>query len=150
MKPTFLTVIFAAAAVILGGCASPEPVVFAEVLQQKLDDKIYTACNIWYTDPGSIHCANIQQGSFIPVGTEVEPVSTSADGKIVFKAQGKTFTILFDEGIRLCSMRDFVADFFTTEPLEKRIETVSEPAKKRILRGEVVPGMTRAEVLLAY
>ena len=151
MKPTFLTVIFAAAAVILGGCASPEPVVFAEVLQQKLDDKIYTACNIWYTDPAGIDCRNVQQGSFIPLGTEITPVSAdNTTRKITFKAQGKTFTINFKSGIRLCTMRDYIAQTFTAAAPEEIFKDIPANVRRRIERGEVVPGMTRPQVLLAY
>ena len=76
MKKVFLSVFVAAAAVILGtGCT--EPVVFSEVFQQGENEKLYTAYNIWYTDPEDISCLNIQQGTFIPVGTEIEPVETS-------------------------------------------------------------------------
>ena len=82
--------IMLAAAAVLAGSGCVEPVVFAEVFQLKKDQKIYTACNIWYTDPENIDCRNIQQGSFIPVGTEIEPVGTDEwSEKITFKAAGK-------------------------------------------------------------
>ena len=72
----FLFVLAALAAVfIAGGCADPE--VMAEVLQQKQDQKIYTRYNLWYLNPAEISCLNIQQGSFLPLGSEIEPVGRS-------------------------------------------------------------------------
>ena len=56
------------AAVLMVGCA--DPVVFSEVFQQTKEQKIYTKYNLWYTDPLQMDVRNIQQGSFIPVGTE--------------------------------------------------------------------------------
>ena len=144
--------VFAAliAAVIFSGCA--DPVVFSEVFQLKKGDKIYTRYNIWYTEPENISCLNIQQGSFIPLGTEIEPVGTSAFGdRINFRdRQGRTFSIDFSEGYRLCSMQEYIAYTFGTKNQQQLLESVPENVRPRILRGEVVPGMTREQVLLAY
>lgn len=144
--------VFAAliAAVLFSGCA--DPVVFSEVFQLKKGEKIYTRYNIWYTEPDNISCLNIQQGSFIPLGTEIEPVSTSAfSDKINFRdAQGRTFSIDFSEGYRLCSMQEYIAYTFGTENQQQLLKGVPENVRPRILRGEVVPGMTREQVLLAY
>lgn len=138
-------------AMLFSGCVNVEPVVFAEVFQQGRDEKIRTAYNIWYTDPQNIDCRNVQTGSFIPAGTVIEPVSTDAfDEKITFKAAGRTFVINFDNGIRLCTMRDFIAYTFTKKPLDEQLKDAGDKAKLRIVRGEVVPGMTRKEVLLAW
>ena len=116
MKKIIMFLVGAASLFVISGCAS-DPEVFAEVFQQKENEKIYTAYNIWYTDPESISCLNIQQGAFIPVGTEIEPVGTSTIGnyfgtagfneKIMFRDKsGKLYTIKFNDGYRLCSMRD--------------------------------------------
>ena len=59
---------------LFSGCT--DPVVFAEALQMRKGDKVYTKYNLWYTDPMNISCLNIQEGSFIPVGTEIVPVNT--------------------------------------------------------------------------
>ena len=145
-----LTLLAAVAAILFcGGCV--EPVIFSEVFQLQKGQKIYTAYNIWYTDPLDIDCRNIQQGSFIPVGTEIEPVSTDdIKNKITFKAAGKTFSIRFNSGIRLCSMRDFIAYTFTTRNRAELFKGIPPKVQVRIARGEVVPGMNRAQVLLAY
>lgn len=138
-----------AALFLIGGCA--EPVVFSEVFQLKEDQKLYTRYNLWYTDPEEISCLNIQSGSILPIGTEIEPVGTDSLGTVSFRdASGKLYRIKFDAGYRLCSLRDFIAYTFTTEPPEEFLKDVSESALVRIRRGEVVPGMNRAEVLFAY
>ena len=146
-----LMLMFAAAIAVITGSGCVEPVIFSEVFQLKKDQKIYTAYNLWYTDPATMDCRNVQQGSFIPVGTEIEPVKTTACGKeIIFKAGGKTFTIRFDSGIRLCSMRDFIGYTFTTDPRSEMFRDIPEKIQLRIARGEVVPGMNRRQVLLAW
>lgn len=149
MKKLMMLLAPVCAAFLFSGCV--EPVVFAEVFQLKKGEKIYTANNLWYTDPGRIDCRNIQQGSFIPAGTEIEPVRTESFGeKIIFKAAGKTFTICFDSGLRLCSMRDYIAYTFTTKDRARLFAGIPDKAQVRIARGEVVPGMDRRQVLLAF
>ena len=130
-------------ALMLSGCA--EPVVFSEALQMKEGDKIYTACNIWY-------CRNIQRGSFIPLGTEIEPMeTTNFTQKIIFKdKKGKLYTILFSEEHRLCPMSDYIAYTFTTKSREDQLKGIPPKIRARILRGEVVPGMNTAQVQMAY
>ncbi len=132
------------------GCA--EPLVFSEVFQLREGEKIYTRYNLWYTDPMNISSLNIQQGDMIPVGTEIEPVSTSYwDNKITFKDKsGKTYAINFDQGYRICTMRDFVTATFTTVPPDKLFSGIPAKNLARVKRGEVVPGMNHAQVLLAY
>ena len=148
----FFAVFAAAAAWLLCGCAAtPEPILMSEVFQLKKDQKLRTAYNIWYTDSANVDCRNVQQGSFIPLGTEITPVSAdNTTRKITFKAKGKTFTINFKSGIRLCTMRDYIADTFTTRTTEEIFKDIPEKVRRRIERGEVVPGMTRPQVLLAY
>ena len=138
-------------AILLTGCA--DPVVFSEVFQQTTEQKLYTKYNIWYTNPDDISSLNIQHGSFIPVGTEIEPVSTSwAKDEIKFKTvkDGKVYTIKFSSGYRLCSMRDFIAYTFTTDSIDVLLKDQPDAVKERIRRGEVVPGMNEKAVLLTY
>ena len=140
-------------AAVLMLCSCAEPVVFSEVFQQRADQKLYTAYNIWYTDPAEISCLNIQQGAYIPVGTEIEPVSTNwYSDKIVFKSvpDGKLFTIKFDSGYRLCTMREFIGYTFTTSPQTELLKDLPAAVKKHILRGEVLPGMNEKALLLTY
>lgn len=139
-----------AAGLFVGGCAA-DPVVVAEALQQKIGEKVYLKNNIWFTDPAKISCLNIQQGSFLPVGTEVEPVRTTACGDIVFKDKNnRTYTIKFSEGTALTSMREYVKTIFTTTPPEEFLKGIDPNVLLRIKRGEAVAGMTRKEVILTY
>ena len=143
----------AALAAALCGCNS-EPAVFAEALQLKQEDKVYTKYNIWYTDPANIDCLNIQEGSFIPVGTEIVPIRTTSNifvDRIYFKdTTGREYSIRFDVGHRMVPMRDYIAYTFTTKNRKELLKDVPEVIRPRVLRGEVVPGMDQAQVLLAY
>jgi hypothetical protein len=151
MKKIFAILAAAFAVLLTNGCAGPDPIIFSEVFQLQKDQEIRTACNLWYTDPVNVDCRNIQQGSFIPLGTVVTPVSAdNTERKITFKALNKTFTIDFKSSIRLCTMRDFISETFTTKTVEEMLKGIPANARQRIVRGEVVPGMTRQQVLLAY
>ena len=145
-----LLIVFCAALMFLVGCA--DPVVFSEVLQMKVGDKVYTACNIWYEDAGNIDCRNIQRGAFLPIGSEIIPVETTDfTQKIIFKdKKGKVYTIRFSEDYRLCSMSDYISSTFTVKPREEQLKGIPPKVRSRILRGEVVPGMNRDQVELAY
>ena len=142
----------ATAVAILCGCS--DPVVFAEALQMRKNDKVYTKYNLWYTDPGDISCLNIQSGSFIPVGTEIIPMYTKSGiftDSIYFKdTAGREYRINYDTGHRLVPMRDYIAYTFTTTPREELLKDVPEVICSRVLRGEVMPGMNQKQVLLAY
>ena len=58
-----------AAVLLVAGCA--DPVVFSEVFQQKVGQEIRTRYNLWYGNPKEISSLNIQQGSFLPVGSRI-------------------------------------------------------------------------------
>ena len=144
---------FFALATALFLCSCADPVIFSEVFQQSVDQKIYTNYNIWYVNPENIDSLNIQNGSFIPIGTEIEPVSTSDFwDEIVFITvpDGKLYTIKFSSGHRLCTMREFISYTFTTKPLDEQLKDFTPAVQERIRRGEVVPGMNIKSVLLAY
>jgi len=139
------------AVLTLAGCA--DPVVFSEVFQLNKDQKIYTAYNLWYTDPLQMDSRNIQEGSFIPAGTEIEPLATGRWNKeIIFKdlSTGKTHCIKYSPAWRLCSMREFISYTFTTKNQQELLQNIAPAVQTRILRGEVVPGMDQRAVLLAY
>lgn len=138
------------ALLLLAGCA--DPVIFSEVLQLKVGDKVYTACNLWYEDAENMDCRNIQKGAFLPLGSEVIPVDTTGfSQKIIFKdTKGKVYTIKFSEDYRLCTMSDFIASVFTVKNREEQLKDVPAKIRSRILRGEVVPGMTQKHVQMAY
>jgi hypothetical protein len=139
---------------VMAGCQSYDNVIVAEVLQQGINEKIYTACNLWYTNKDDISCLNIQSGTFIPIGTQIIPVEAIADsrgGKLTFKdVKGTTYTINFVAGLRLMSMQDYIEQIFTKKSLNEQLKDVSKQVQTRIKRGEVVPGMNRKEVFLSW
>jgi hypothetical protein len=135
-------------AVVLSGCA--RKLIVAEVLQQPEGGKIYTKCNIWYTDPVDIYCVNYQSGKMIPLGTEVEIVDATA-GKVIFKDMaGKKYRINIDEELMMIPSAYYIAQIFTLENLEKQTKGISPAVKNKILRGIVTPKMTKKEVILTY
>lgn len=139
---------------VMAGCQSYDNVIVAEVLQQGINEKIYTACNLWYTNKDDISCLNIQSGTFIPIGTQIIPVEAIANsrgGKLTFKdVKGTTYTINFVAGLRLMSMQDYIEQIFTKKSLNEQLKDVSKQVQTRIKRGEVVPGMNRKEVFLSW
>ena len=154
MRRLMLAMFAVCAALFFGGCA--DPVVMSEVLQQRQDQKIYTSYNLWYLNPAEISSLNIQQGTFLPLGSEIEPVGTSYSyitgrSKLTFRdLSGREYTIDFDPGYRLCSLRDFIAQTFTTELPEEQTKDIPAATLERIRAGQVVAGMNRREVMLAY
>ncbi|MCQ2379759.1 MAG: hypothetical protein MJ025_02400 [Victivallaceae bacterium] len=137
-------------AALCGGCADPE--VFPEIFQLMIGDKLYTRYNIWYTDPNNIGCLNVQQGSMIPIGTEIEPIAIDPwTENVRFKdMEGREYRIIFDDGYRMCTVRQYVLDTFTTKNREEQLAGVPDKVRTRILRGEVVEGMDQAQVMLSY
>ena len=150
MRHRFFLPLLAGLAALVTGCA--DPVIFAEVFQQQEGQKLYTRYNLWYTDPGSISSLNIQEGSRLPIGTEIIPVGTDEwDSTITFRdTAGNEYTIQFGPGYRLCSLHDFIAYAFTNVPHVELLAEVPEKNRERIRRGEAVPGMNREEVIFAY
>ena len=150
MRQLIITAVFAAA-VLFCGCA--DQLVFSEVFQQTADQKIHTAYNLWYTDPLNMDSLNVQQGSFIPAGSEIEPLSVGRwNDEIRFKvsATGQIHCIKFSSAHRLCTMREFILSAFTTKDRNALLTGLSEAEKARIIRGEAVPGMSRKAVLRSY
>lgn len=142
---------FLSVCLMLSGCA--DPVVFSEVFQLSKGDRIYTAYNLWYTDPLKMDSLNVQQGSFIPVGTEIEPISTGRWNKeITFKnlSTGQIHVIKFTPAWRLCSMREYITMTFTTKNKEELLKDLPDDMKTRVIRGEVIPGMNRQATTLSY
>ena len=96
---------------------------------------------------------NVQQGSFIPVGTEIEPLATGRwSNEISFKdlSTGKIHVIKYTPAWRLCTMREFISNTFTTKNRDELFKDLPDDMKSRIIRGEVVPGMSRRATVLSY
>ncbi|MHB9140165.1 MAG: hypothetical protein ACYC4Q_12245, partial [Victivallaceae bacterium] len=107
------SMLMAAALAVAFICGCARELIIPEVLQQPENSKVYTKCNIWYQDPESISCVNIQKGKFIPFGAEVEIVKATAR-RIVFKdTRGIEYTIKFDADLMMIPVQTYVRQIFT-------------------------------------
>ncbi len=138
-----------ALAMMLAGCA--REIVVAEVLQQPLESPVYTKCNLWYVNCDNISCLNIQQGRIIPFGTEIIPIKAT-DSKLTFKTKhdGQQYTIHFDNQLMMITMQDYIGQIFTLRKPEELVQKINPEMLTRIRQGDVVPGMSKNEVLLTY
>ena len=133
---------------LLAGCA--RKLIVAEVLQQPLNAKIYTKCNIWYTNPEDISCVNYQSGKILPLGTEIKIVDATANEVVFTDTKGQEYRIKIDEELLMIPAAAYVRQFFTLKDLSEQTKGIPEAVKKKILRGIVTPKMTKRDVLLAY
>ncbi len=127
------------------------PVSIAEALQLPLDAKVYTAFNLWYTTPGKLEAANDRSGMLLPVGTEIIPLTASV-GRMAFReaANGREWVMSYDDAEVMMPIEDYMRLLFTLEPLDQRLAAFPEKHAKAIRVGEVLPGMTREEVTIAF
>ncbi|MGN0848252.1 MAG: hypothetical protein ACI4OV_01005 [Victivallaceae bacterium] len=137
----------AATAALLTGCA--RDVVIPEVMQLPVDGKIYTRCNIWFTNPEDISCLNYQEGRILPIGSEIVPVSAT-EKEIVFTSGDVEYTINFDADEMMIPVESYIERIFTLEPVDVLLADVSPENQARIKSGAVIPGMSRDEVIFAF
>lgn len=149
MKKIVKSLLLVLVVAIASGCA--RKVVVSEVLQMQIDDKIYTKYNIWYTNPQEINCLNIQQGSILPIGTEVE-ITECNEKMVTFTdiANNQSYTIVFDRGERMCNMQEFIQMTFTTKTLEQLLSNIAPATAENIKKATVAKGMSKSEIELAY
>lgn len=139
---------------LFAGCANT--VIVAETLQQPLNGKIYTKCNIWYENPEKISAINIQKGKILPLGTEVELVNATSNSllfetTIVFKdKKGNAYTIKFDNQLMMITPQSYLTQIFTLDDKVKMTAGLSPELIVKLEKGIITPGMTKREVLLAY
>ena len=148
MKKTVLLFI-AAAAVLLTSCA--RTVIPEEVLQMPEFTPVYTAYNLWYDEDGDMRSENIQQGTILPFGTEIEFIDANTD-RIRFRrvSDGKEFSLNYNINRSLLPVESFIKRLFVFQP-EKELRLGVRPViYEKIKRGIVEKGMTRSEVLLAF
>jgi len=132
----------------VSGCA--QRVLVSEVLQQPLGSEIRIKCNLWYENPAEMTARNIQKGRILTAGSVVDAVRADDKTLVIRDKGGTIYTIHFDPGLQLCPMREYIRKILTLDSEEKIFEGISPETRSRIRRGEVVPGMTRREVLIAY
>jgi len=141
---------------LLSSCVTQE-INVRQMLDAKDEEKIYTAHNLWFTDPEKIESINYRKGEVIPFGTEVEVLSAildnySDDEKIVFKTvpEGKTYTIINRKKWRAKneSIHTFLGQYFTTRTPEELCAGRSPELLKAMREGRIEIGMTRDDVVM--
>lgn len=145
-----LNLLFLTATVMLFvGCA--RDVVVAEVLQIPEHASIYTRYNLWYENPNKMDTMNYQKGTILPFGTEVY-IKEATTKKIVF-AEVKTdkqYTIAYDMKYRMMTVEEYIRELFSTKDFDDLTLGISKMTIEKLTRGIVEPGMTKAEVELAF
>ena len=162
MSLKFLKNIAAAAAIALlfSGCAHQINV--AEVLQQPLNTQLRTQYHLWYTNAENISPLNYMSGSFIPAGTVIEPIEVKrgsydiwgsvsvVDGSIKFRtpADGKEYTICYDQHLTMIPIEDFIRQFMTTAPASEIYKNVPAAEVARVKAGKLEKNMHLNSVLV--
>ncbi|UDQ97219.1 hypothetical protein AAEX28_09250 [Lentisphaerota bacterium WC36G] len=155
LKNFFLLLCLSIISGLLTACYTPLNV--AEALQQKTNEKIYTAYNLFYTDINNIDAENIIKGNFIPYGTPVGVVKSETSSYfnhsiITFKnlKNGELFTVRMVHAKMMIPPNQILRHFLTTKTPEQINSTLTEKFIPIIEQGEVKKGMTKADVLVAY
>jgi hypothetical protein len=161
-KISFLLVAALGIILLAAGCA--RKVIVSEALQLPEGSRIYTRCNIWHQDPEDISAVNYHTGTILPFGTEVEEVEAymgsvtlrpfleRARGSVSFKVKetGQEFEIDYDETWMMIPMEEYLRRIFSDKDQKALTKGIESSVFEKIIRGIVVEGMTRKEVLLAY
>jgi len=129
--------------VTLGGAV---PIVHAQEGQQ------YLAYNVWYEKPKEVSSTNYLEGAFLPAGTKVQVLRLHGK-KIQFVAVDlkQEFTIHWVPKHRPgVSFGQFYARLFKSSNFEEFTRDMTADEVIAIKRGEVVNGMSKRAVLLAY
>ncbi|MBR4956393.1 MAG: hypothetical protein IKZ31_01425 [Lentisphaeria bacterium] len=121
----------------------------AEVLQQPLGAKIYTRYALW-SNAKQISSLNVQQGRVLPPGSEVEAIYADERLLQLKDSKGCEYEIYFEPGEQLCDMRTFIRQLLTLQAPDAEFADIRPAMLPYVMRGEVVPGMTRREVTAAY
>lgn len=139
-----LTVLF-----LSGACA--RTVIPEEVLQMPEFASVYTAFNLWYNAEGVMTSANIQEGTILPFGTEIQFVEADTD-RIIFKrvSDGKVFKLEYSLERTLVPIETYIRRLFVLTPEKEMVLDVRPMVYEKIKRGIVEKGMTRKEVLMAF
>ena len=162
MKFKFWKNIAATAAIALTFCGCAYKVNVSEVLQQPLNSKLRTSYHLWYTNPENISPLNYMEGQFIPAGTEIEPIEVKrgtydiwgsvsvVDGSIKFRtpADGKEYTIYYDQHLTMIPIEDFIRQFITLRPASDIYKNVPAKELDKVKAGKLEKNMHLNSVLV--
>ena len=162
MNLNLLRNIAAVAAITLTFCGCAYKVNVSEVLQQPIDTQLRTRYHLWYTNAENISPLNYMEGSFIPAGTIIEPIEVKrgsydiwgsvsvVDGSIKFRtpADGKEYTIYYDQHLTMLPIEDFIRQFMTVEPENAIYKNVPAGELARVKAGKLEKNMHINSVLV--
>ena len=151
MKKLSSLLIAAAASALCLLTACARTIIPEEVLQVPEFTPVYTSFNLWYDAEGVMTSANIQKGSILPFGTEIEFVEANTD-RIIFKSvsDGKVFKLKYSLDRTLVPIEQYIKRLFVLRSKKDLTIGIRPVIQEKIARGIVEKGMTRNEVLLAY
>ena len=122
-----------------------------EVIQAPEFVPVYTSFNLWYDADGNMDSLNIQKGSILPFGTQIEFIDATTD-RIRFKrvSDGKVFRLEYNFDRTLLPIEKYIRRLFVFTDGKEMTLSVRPMIQEKIRRGVVEKGMTRNEVLLAF
>jgi uncharacterized lipoprotein YehR (DUF1307 family) len=146
----FVCFVILTSIIIFSGCETVR-ISTSEVMQQPEGTKYYLAHNLWTNGRHKISSINYQYGSVLPFGTEVKILDISKN-EIKFQVvpSGYKYTIKYYEKYAMEPIQEYLKKLITTESRSELAKGVSSEFLDAMLRGKVLPGMTRKEVILTY
>jgi hypothetical protein len=115
-------------------------------------ERLYTACNIWFEKPDRVYSTGYQKGNMLPAGSEVKDVKRSR-GKLEFTdvKQDMKFTAEFvgkhhPGGL---TAEQWMDRFLTTQNFAALTRGMTAAEIKAIRAGQVTTGMSRKAVLVS-
>lgn len=119
---------------------------------------LYTAYNMWYELPGRMWTVNYKRGTLLPAGTKVRDVKISAADELPFpfirfkrldsdQEYRVYYRSKFHPGKSIEAIRDRM---FTNKDFASQSQNLTAIEINAIRRGVLVPGMSKAAVILSY
>ena len=150
-RKLFAVIAVAFAVVFISGCETPKTITVSEVMQQPRGTKFYLAHNIWTNGRHKISSINYQQGSVLPFGTELKILNITPHA-INFQVApaGPKYTIKYYEKYAMAPIREYLKTLITTSTRDELLKDTNPDFLNSMLSGEVLPKMSRKEVILTY
>lgn len=117
--------------------------------------KMYTAYNMWFESPVKMFSTNYKKGALIPAGTEVTDIKVSGgrSPSITFKRVQENITCrvyFIPKHHPGLTVKQYASRMFTAQTFEEITQALTEEEIEAIKAGEIVPGMNRWAVIMAY
>lgn len=115
--------------------------------------KLYTAYNIWYTNPAKVQAINYKKGTILPAGTEVKNVHITKGRRPAIKFTvvpgGVEFTINYNKKYHgKVSIQKFRNRMFTYKNFSEQTAGLNEMELNAIRSGKPMPGMSKKAVAI--